>query len=238
MQQFTVRPGSFKEIQNKIITIVGFLLGGILFFVVVLPVLMSDNPSSDRTLPYMIVLFGGVFVFSIWNGLKRQKKLFESFKLIIDDEKITRERLNTPVIVIYRKDVQRIIKTSAGAFCIEGDSKLNAIGIPSQVDNYDLLEKTLNEIKPLTVRTKKTLLEQLTIPILFIVPLLFLGHFYLTDKIVSIVCGILVVLVLGFSFYISVTNKNIDKRTKRVSYFSLILVALVVFNLYNKLGGG
>ena len=160
MQQFTVRPSSFKEIQNKIIKIVAFLFGGILFFVVVLPTLMSDDPSSDHTLPYMIVLFGCVSVFSIWNGMKRQKALFESFKLIIDDEKITRERMNTPVIVIYKKDVQRIIKTSAGAFCIEGDSKLNAIGIPSQIDNYELLEKTLNEIKPLTVRTKRTFLNE------------------------------------------------------------------------------
>lgn len=237
MQQFTIRPDSFKEIQNKIIKIVAFLFGGILFLVVILPTLMSDDASYDRTLPYMIVLFGGVSVFSIRNGMKRQKKLFESFKLIIDDEKVTRERLNTPVIVIYRKDVQRIIKTSSGAFCIEGDSKLNAIGIPSQIDNYDLLEKTLNDIKPLTVHTKKTFLEQMTIPILLIVPLLFLGHFYVTDKIVSIVCGVLVVLVLGFSFYISVTNKNIDKKTKRISYFSLLLVALVIFNLYNKFGG-
>ncbi len=237
MQQFTVRPDSFKEVQNKVIKTVAFLFGGVLFLVVVLPTLMSDDSSYDRTLPYMILLFGGVSVFSIWNGMKRQRALFESFKLIIDDEKITRERLNTPVIVIFRKDVQRIIKTSSGTFCIEGDSKLNAIAIPSQIDNYELLEKTLNEIKPVTVNTKKTFLERMFIPILLIVALLFFGHFYMTDKIVSIVCGILLVLLFGISFYINVTNKNIDTRTKRVSYFSLFIVALVIFNLYNKFGG-
>ena len=144
--------------------------------------------------------------------------------------------MNTPVIVIYRKDVQRIIKTSSGTFCIEGNSKLNAIAIPSQIDNHELLEKTLNEIKPVTVHLKKAFSEQMIIPILLIVILLFFGHFYMTNKIVSIACGILLVLVLGFSFYVSVTNKNIDTRTKRVSYFSLFIVALVIFNLYNKFG--
>jgi len=235
--QFTIRPDSFKEIQNKIIRIVAFLFGGILFFVVVLPMLMSDDSSNYDTLPYMVILFGGVFAFSIWNGMKRQKLLFESFTLVIDDEKITRERLNTPVIVIYKKDVQRIVKTSSGAFSIEGDSKLNAIGIPSQIDNYELLEKTLNEIKPLTVLTKKNFFEQMAIPILMIVVLLFWGHFYITDKVISIVCGILIVLILGFSFYITVTNKNVDTRTKRVGYFSLFLVALVILNLYSKFIG-
>src|SRR6188474_150385 len=151
MQQFTVRPGSFKEYQNRIIKIMAFLFGGVLFFVIGLPMLMSDGPSDLGTLPYLIVLFGGLFVFSIWNAIKKQKQLFESFKLIIDEEKITRERLNTPVIVIYKKDVQRIIKTSAGAFCIEGDSKMNPITIPSQIEDYELLEKTLIEIRPLTV---------------------------------------------------------------------------------------
>ncbi len=167
--------------------------------------------------------------------MKRQKALFESFKLIIDDEKITRERLNTPVLIIYKKDVQRITKSSSGAFCVEGESKLNAITIPSQIDKFELLEKTLNEIKQVTVYTKKTFLEQMLIPILLSVALLFLGHFYLTNKMVSILSGIVLVFILGISFYVSVTNKNIDKRTKKVSYLSLIVVVVVIFNLYKKL---
>jgi len=68
--------------------IVAFLFGGILFFIVGLPILISDEPTNVGTLPYMIVLFGGASVFSIWSGMKRQKLLFESFKLIIDDEKM------------------------------------------------------------------------------------------------------------------------------------------------------
>jgi len=237
MQQFTVRPGSFKEVQGKIIKIVAFLFGGILFFVVGLPVLISDDPSNVGTLPYMIVLFGGASVFGLWRSMKRQKALFESFKLIIDDEKITRERLNTPVIVIYKKDVKQIIKASAGTFCIEGDSKLNAIVIPSQIENYDQLQQTLNEIKPLTVYTKKNFIEKMFIPIVLSIAALFVGHFYVSNKVVSVISGIVLVLVLGASFYVSVTNKNIDKRTKMVSYFSLLVLALVVFNLYSKIIG-
>jgi hypothetical protein len=237
MQQYKFRPKSFEDLQSKIIRIMAFLFGGVLFFVVGLPMLMSEGLSDLGTLPYMVVLFGGIFVFSIWNAMKRQKLLFESFKLIIDDEKITRERLNTPVIVIYKKDVQRITKASSGVFCIEGDSKLNAIAIPSQIDNYELLERTLNEIKPVIVYTKKTFLEQMLVPIILSVALLFLGHFYLSNKLVSVICGILVVLLLGFSFYISVANKNIDKRTKRASYLCLLVVAVVILNLYSKFIG-
>ncbi|HMG93431.1 MAG TPA: hypothetical protein VK589_25410 [Chryseolinea sp.] len=235
MQQFTVRPDSFKEIQKKLIKFMVFVFCGILFLVLGVPLLMSDGPSDLGTLPYMVLLFGGIFAFSILNAMKKQKVLFESFKLIIDDEKITRERLNTPVIVIYKRDVQRIVKSSSGAFSIEGDSKLNAIGIPPQIDNYDLLEKTLNEIKPLTLYTKKTFLEQMFVPILLSVALLFFGHFYIADKIISIICGILLVLLLGVGFYITVTNKNVDQKTKRMSYLSLIVVVVVIFSLYNKL---
>ncbi|WP_276372709.1 hypothetical protein [Chryseolinea sp. H1M3-3] len=237
MQQFTVRPDSFKDIQNKIIKVTAFIFCVVLFFVIGLPMLISDDPANVGSSPYMIVLFGGIFAFSIRNAVKRQKALFESFKLVIDDEKITRERLNTPVMVIYRKDVQRITKRSSGTFCIEGDSKLNAIGVPSQVDNYEQLEKALNAIKPIIVHTKKSFVEQMVFPIVLIVPGLFVGHFYITNNIFSIACGILLVLILVSSFYISVTNKNIDSRTKGVAYFSLFIVALIIFSLFKKFGG-
>jgi hypothetical protein len=233
MQQFSVRPNSFKEIQKRLIRRMATLFGGVTILVLVVPSLISGAPFDLVTLPILLVLFSAVFAFSIWNSMKKQKALFESLKIIIDDDKITRERLNTPQLVIYKKDVKRITKSVEGNISIEGDNKWNPIVVPAQIENNGDIERILGEISTIVVLTKKPIWQKFFVPISMSGAALYFGMFYATNKYVSIVCGLLLLAVFGFTFVVTLTNKNIDNRTKRFGYVSLILVVVVIYNLYH-----
>ena len=207
----------------------------ILLIIVVLPAFMSDDPGRFDTLPYLLPLFLGVVVFSIFTGIKKQRSLFESFTLIIDDEKIVRESLNTPTLIIYRKDITKIIRHANGSFVIQGKSKLNPIVAPAQMEDYRQLESMLNEIKTITVLTSRTFLEKMFIPLSFS-GVIFMGLTILSEnEIVTLLSSILVVLMFLVSLIVIQQNKNVDKKTKRLSWVVLIPLAAFISMIVSKL---
>lgn len=237
MQQFSVRPNSFKEIQKRLIRMMAILFGGVVFSVLVLPSFISGEPIDLVTFPILVVLFGAVFAFTIWSSVKKQKELFESFKIIIDDDKIKRERLNTPELVIYKREVKRITKSVEGNISIEGNDKWNPIVVPAQIENREDLERILADISTIIVLTKKAVWQKFFVPISMSGAGLFLATFYVTNKYVSMVCGLLLLAVIGFSFVVMVTNKNIDKRTKKMGYLSLIAIVPMIYAICVKIFG-
>ncbi|MEY4926201.1 MAG: hypothetical protein RI894_637 [Bacteroidota bacterium] len=74
---------------------------------------------------------------SIYSSINKQKLLFESYKLSISEDGITREQLNTPTINIPYSDINSIIKDSKGNFAIKGATALDTIGVPYLIDNYE-----------------------------------------------------------------------------------------------------
>lgn len=227
MQQFRTRKEGFDEIKKKLITNTTILFTIIFLVVILLPALLSNDPARFKTLPIMLPLFLAILVFSMMAGIKRQRSAFESFTLTIDDEKIVRERLNTPVLTIGRNEITKITKLANGSFCIEGKSKLNPIVIPAQMDNYQVMEDTLREVKPVTVLTSKTFAEKMALPIslsgVVLVGVIFLSK----NGTVTLICSILIVAILLVSLVLTQMNKNVDKGTKRLSW--MVLVPLGAF---------
>jgi hypothetical protein len=222
MLEFRIRPNGFNEIKKRLIVTMSALFGAVIFLIVLLPALLSDEPSRFDTLPYLLPLFLGVFAFSVVNGIKKQRLVFESFRLRVDDEKIVRESLHTPTLTIYRKDVKTITKSSNGSFTIQGNSKLNAIGVPAQIENVHLLETTLNQIIPVTVRTTKTFSERMFGPIALSGAGLMAVPIVSSNQTVVGISQVLVVLLLTVCLILIQQSRNVDRRTQRLSWVALI----------------
>ena len=82
---------------------------------------------------YGIVL--GALAFGLYRGVNRQKEIFDSYRLTLDNNAITREQHKTPTITISNTDVIEIVKNSNGSFTLKGNSPVNVIGVPSQIDD-------------------------------------------------------------------------------------------------------
>ena len=235
MQEFCVRADGFNEVKKRLIVTMTIICTVIFLVIVVAPALMSDDPARFDTLPYMAALFFGIFAFSVVTGIKRQRRIFESLKVKIDHEKIIRESLNTPPIIMKKNELRKITKHANGSFSIHGQSKFNPILIPAQIQEPQLLEQALNQLHEIAVRTSKSFLEKLFIPISLSGVLLMGITFVSKNDIVILMCSTLVLVILTASLILTQLSKNIDKRTKRLSWLALLPLAVVLNIVFDKL---
>jgi hypothetical protein len=237
MQEFRIQNNGFNEVKKRLIVTMSIMFTTIFVIVILIPALMSDDSSRLNTMPYVLLLFLAICIFSITTGIKRQRPIFESFTLKIDDEKIVREKVNTPTLTIYHNEISKITKLANGGFVVQGKSKLNQLTIPPQIENHELLEAKLNQIKTITVLTSKTFVEKFFIPI-SLSGVVLVGITLLSkNDIVILISSILIVIILSLSLVLTQLSRNVDKRTKRLSWLVLIPLAVSLTDVLNKLLG-
>jgi len=174
-----------------------------------------------------IILILVLFSFSLWRAIKKQKALLESYELTISDTLICREQLNTPDISILVSEVVEIAKHPKGAFTIKGSRKNGTIIIPVEIENYEQLENTLQQIHPIIL--KKNIWKNM---LRFLLPLaglgLFLCVYLLTDKIIVGVAGTLLTAMMIWSLVLIQKNKNVDRKTKNRMWIVLLVLASII----------
>ncbi len=198
----------------------------------------TNGQSSDvNVLPFVIPIIIGALAFGLFKGINRQKGLFESYKLIINENEIVREQNNTQTVSIPRNEIKSIIRNPKGILTIIGNSNTEIIGVPSQINNSEKLERILSEIKPITDSDKKPLAEKYK-GVLILLMLGLMATVYISkDKIIVGITGTILILFLGYSFYEVRRNKNIDKKTKNGMWWLILVLLSVIGNMYFKLTG-
>ena len=237
MQVFTVRPDGFARIRKKMLwRLVPFFLGLIIILLVATSFYQLGSfgfaMSSELYFPIVVAIFFG---WRLYREVSKQKKIYETYTLTIDDFSITREQHNTPPFTIYIDNVTDIIKNKHAAFIIKGKSAAEIIVVPSQMDNYDELEGLLNTIKPITTDTKslRSLKVRALLAITGIVLMIVVN--VVDNKIVIAIVAPVAVGLLTWNFIAVQKNKNIDHTAKRFSWIMLLVIALTIVAAYMKL---
>ena len=157
MRHFTTTKDRFPEVRNKVLIGIISVYGIVAF--VILYMFTSSKTEPDYTWVYTLTIIAPVLAFSTYRTIKRQKKMFETYLLTITDDTVIREQDNTPTITIAKDRIKKIIRTSAGIYCVIGESQLNAIAIPAQIEDRDDLEQLLSGIMPITAKTSGNALQ-------------------------------------------------------------------------------
>ncbi|SHJ62294.1 hypothetical protein SAMN04488007_0910 [Maribacter aquivivus] len=236
--EFQIKENGFAEIKKALIikTIpVAILAAGT---GLTISHINSNGQTTDvNVLLFLIPLVVGALAFGLFKGINRQKELFESYKLIVNEYEIVREQNNTQTISIPRNEIKSIIKNPKGILTIVGNSYTDVIGVPSQINNSEKLEQVLSEIKPITYSDKKPLFEKYKGVLILIVLGLMATVFISTNKLLVGITGSILILFLGYSFYEVRRNKNIDKKTKNSMWWLLLVLFSVIGNMYFKITG-
>jgi len=236
--EFQIRDNGFAEIKKamiiKTIPIVILAAGtglSISYF-------NTNVQSNDvNVLPFVIPIIIGALAFGLFKGINRQKGLFESYKLIINENEIIREQNNTQTISIPHNEIKSIIRNPKGILTIVGNSNTEIIGVPFQINNSEKLEQILSQIKPITYSDKKPLAEKYK-GLLILLMLGLMASVYISkDKLVVGITGTILILILSYSFYEGRRNKNIDKKTKNGMWWLILVLLSVIGNMYFKLTG-
>lgn len=184
---------------------------------------------------YGIVL--GALAFGLYRGVNRQKEIFDSYRLTLDNNAITRQQHKTPTITISNTDVIEIVKNSNGSFTLKGNSPVNVIGVPSQKDDYEKLEKSLAEIRKISLKSSEPFLQKFSV-LLSILTIGLMSAVYISkDKIIVGVSETILLLVLGYSFFEIQRSKNIDSKTKKGMWWLILVTVSFIGVMYYKLTG-
>lgn len=235
-EQYKIKAEGFGEIRKQII--IRTIPMGLIALAVGIGISVYNSDGQDNqvsVLPIVIPICLGALAFGISKGLNRQKLLFESYKLSISNDEIIREQTNTPTIRIPYSDINSIIKDDKGNFSIKGNKALDIIGVPSQIENYEQLEKLLNQILP--IETKNQVSSNQKYQILSVLLTLgFMATIYIsTNKFFVGISGTLLSGILIWSFIQVQRNKNIDNKTKRGSYLTILVLFSVIVTMIVKL---
>jgi hypothetical protein len=239
IQVHRIKPGGFKEIRKQILlrTLPVMVLS------MTAGVVMSSINSKSSTnglqfflflIPFLI-LIGGT---GIYRALKRQKALWDSYTLSFAGNVVIREQLNTPVIMIPFNEITAITKLKIGTICIRGKKPADLIMVPAQVENYEQLESTLQQVMPVTIKTSATPAAKFG----WLIGLLSLGLMFtvytVSNKMVVAISGTALVALMCWSIIKTQRNKNIDSKTKRSMWWVIIVLLSVILIMITKLTAG
>ena len=234
-EQFKMRPDGFNEVRKLILikAIPVSLLAA--FGGLAISHFNTNSQHSDvNVYPFLIPMVLGSLAFGFYLAITRQKKIYESYRLTLDHNGITREQYNTPIITILKNEITEIVKNSDRSFTIKGNSKLNQIGVPSQVDDYEKLEQLLGDIKPITTKTREPFFQKFSALISILVVGLMAAVYISKDKIIVGVSGSVLLVVLVYSFITGQRSKNIDNRTKKMLWVVILVAVSIIGIMYSK----
>jgi hypothetical protein len=228
-ETFKIRENGFDEIKKQlIIKSALFLLIAMSFAVVILFFNAKDKQELFDTLPFLLPIFLFSICYGTFKGLKRQKKLFQSYNLIFSENKVVREQFNTPTINIPFGEIKSISKDKKGGYAIKGKTAVETILIPAQIENYENLEVLFDQIKPIENFQQPTFDEKYRIPMMLLTMVSMVVVFVSFNKILVGVCCLIVSGLLIRSFIQIIKDKNMDSKTKRVGYYSLLVLVSVI----------
>ncbi|MBK9590600.1 MAG: hypothetical protein IPO32_03525 [Crocinitomicaceae bacterium] len=236
MDQFQIKENGFREIKKTmLLKVIPIAIIAAAVGIIISQFYLNSAQSELNILPYIIPIIAFALIIGINRALKLQEELFTSYRLILDTGEIIREQNNTPTIIISKNEVTEIIKNSNGSFTIKGNKAIDTIVVPAQIDNYEDLEKSLGEIRPITNIKREPFLQKFQILFSILTIALMAAVFILKNKIMVGLSGTILLSILIYSTFKIKRNKNVDDKTKKSAGSVVLVIVVIIAVMFFKL---
>ncbi|MFD0998024.1 hypothetical protein ACFQ21_01860 [Ohtaekwangia kribbensis] len=234
MKVYKNNPDGFKEIRVKMLFIfiplllIMLIAGSWAGFIDV-----DANEISPSSF-VSAILFVVIFAFTFTRNLAKQRKIFKSYLLMIDDEVIVREQEMMPTISLRKDTIKEIVKCKNGNILIKGQTRQDVIIVSNNIANREALESDLHALMEVKVQAGKSILEKMA---LFIAPALLglmAAIIVSTNKYLVLISAVIVTITFGWTLYEIQINKNIDVKTRRSSWAMIIVILVIIAIAYSK----
>ncbi|MEJ8802158.1 hypothetical protein [Pontibacter sp. H249] len=234
MEVYRNRKDGFKVIQKRTLKIIlPFMVLGLLSGI---GISYYNNASFD-TIPFVLVISFVAVSFGMYRGLNRQRILFNSYSLTVEDQCLIREQQNTPTVQIPKQDIQEIIRYPSGSYLIKGKNLTDLIIVSELVHDHDKLSATLSEMGEVKNQEARSILQRLMLPLIVGGLILMATVYVSTNKYLVLIAGTILVSGLAWSVYQVQTSKNVDRKTKRSIWWSVVVILSILGTMYAKLNG-
>jgi hypothetical protein len=193
----------------------------------------SDNtPASMFSLVISLSVYAAVVIFGVIRAMKRYKKVFESYLITIDNNGITREQHETPLVSIPAHEIKSIRKRANNTIVITGKSSYEKIVIPAQMERYSEMEMLLRSLHPFEL-TATPLHERLDWAIGLLSAITLFMIIYMDDKRIVLAGAIITIPLYSWSLVQRLRNKNLAYNSAfSKAYAVAVLLALIAFAAY------
>jgi hypothetical protein len=236
--QFKLDPLQYPALQKRIITRLASLAAVLLVLISFLMLKGKDLVQIELILwaAYMVFLIV-LYSFAMFRSLKKSKKVYESYMIIINEQGVKRIQDNLNDLYIPIDQITAIEKKTNGKFIIKGISNnpFEKISIPKQIENYQKVEELLTSIKPITLNVKTSLYEKYGLLVSIAIAMPLLGVYVLDNKIAISVCAAVSVTGLIYSFFSILKYRIAVKGLNRGVWTLLIVLISVIIATYFKL---
>jgi hypothetical protein len=228
MMEFRYIPENFRHVRVKLVRMLALIFSGVFILAGILPFVWSGDVHWGKLVIQLTVILI-IAIVVIRNSVRSQRKIFKSFRLLIDDEKILLQRQGLKDLVIAQSEVRSIVRKQNGNLIVKGKNPHYTIYILPYIDNQSELEHRLNEISAIRhTRGNANGLWFLPISLLTAAAIAGIGMSY--DKVIRFICIGLLMVIMGAGFYVSQVHKNTDPTTRVLSW--AIFIPLLAFVCY------
>jgi hypothetical protein len=236
MAVYRNNPDGFKEIQRRSLRFTIPILVVVVVYIIVLSNKNSGIDMQADLLAFSLLLpawWVGHYV-----GLKKQREIFLSYELTITNEYIERTQKKTPAIRINRAHVRNIVvRPNGNGMIIQSGETSDEIWVGKHIENPEEVIRELSSIMtPNPSLPESEQKHRLVSPIVSIFGFIAVGVAFLaSDKWVVIISASMAVIIFSYNLLAISRNRNLDSRTKLLSFASLIIIIVLIVMIYGRL---
>ncbi len=234
--EYTNSPERFTEIQKKIIIRSAVFVPLMMIFAFVVFVYPDDNVNVGWEVPIFYLLFiFAILLFSIFRTIKRQKSIYNSYKLTVTESSLLREQNNLPPVTIAFNEITQINEDRYGNLIIKGVQPQQIIVISIYTENVDQLMRTLPSVHPISEPKTPNILQKYPAILSVLAIGSMLTLYISTNRFIAATGGIICLALMIWSFYKIRTAPVIDKKLSRSSWWILVVILSIAATTYFKL---
>jgi len=232
--QFKKSPEGFIH-EKKVIIRAILIFSVFLFSLTILFYLKDYNsffPINYLALALTLLVLLFLIVLGSYWFIKKQKMKYESYLLLLGEDDITLQENGVKQISISYNDIKSIIQCPNKSIIVNG--KNNMILIPYYIEEYDSLISTLKLVSSVEITEKKKIDRSYLMYIQIIVfASLFVLFMFSENKIIVGITGVISLLVLFYSLYITIFKNNPgNNKIFSKNWGMLLLLFYIILKMY------
>lgn len=219
----------FKRFQNRYYFVaIPFII--FLFLAMFLILVIGTEIRFGTVAISLILLF--VVLLSLHKSIDQQKKIWNSYSLLVDSDSIRRFQDASAPIEISRTEISRIRDYPDGNIYVESEISKKGILIPSAIEDYSELRTLLTKWHEFEVsKSNRKLNIALALLVAVFVSIVMRIFYTGENETISIIIGIaLLFIFIGVAIY--AYNRSVDKRAKRALWWFLLPILGIALCLY------
>jgi tetratricopeptide (TPR) repeat protein len=174
---------------------------------------------------------------SIYRAVRRQEKLWRTFRVTVDDDAVSRTQDAHTPMTIRAAEIERIKEGPKRGLTIVAQGRGTTLSIPDTLADYDECRALLARWAPIEIAR-----GPLNRAVLLVISLAVMGVFVVFDRTkdpsIVVPLGVAVAAILVFGHVKMQRSPDIDKRTKRWSWVGLLLVLQIAVRVVTALRPG